>query len=131
MDPKSTFRKMLPAAAFVFALAAMPGLQSCNKTDKSSGGATSSALSSDAASKVYVAPGKHDELYSFLSGGFSGQVAVYGIPSGRLLKVIPVFSQNAENGYGYNENTKAMLNTSFGFVPGMICTTQNFPAPME
>ena len=31
--------------------------------------------------------------------------------------MIPVFSQNGENGYGYDENTKAMLNTSFGFVP--------------
>lgn len=69
------------------------------------------------ASKVYVAPGKHDELYGFMSGGFSGQVSVYGIPSGRLLKVIPVFSQNAENGYGYSEETKPMLQTSYGFVP--------------
>src|SRR6187551_785090 len=117
MDTRSTFKKLLPGAAFMLALAGMPGLQSCHKSDKESGGATSSALSSDAASKVYVAPGKYDEVYSFLSGGFSGQVAVYGIPSGRLLKVIPVFSQNPENGYGYNENTKAMLNTSFGFVP--------------
>ncbi|WP_225307266.1 Sec-dependent nitrous-oxide reductase [Adhaeribacter soli] len=118
MDPRSTFKKLLPAAAFVAALAAMPVLQSCSKTDnKATGGATGSALSSDAASAVYVAPGKHDEYYSFLSGGFSGQVAVYGLPSGRLLKVIPVFSQNPENGYGYNENTKPMLNTSFGFVP--------------
>ncbi|MFC5269787.1 Sec-dependent nitrous-oxide reductase [Adhaeribacter terreus] len=118
MDPRSTFKKLLPAAAFMLALAAVPGLQSCSKTDnKATGGATGSALASDAASAVYVAPGKHDEYYSFLSGGFSGQVAVYGIPSGRLLKVIPVFSQNPENGYGYNENTKAMLNTSFGFVP--------------
>src|SRR5688500_12976521 len=50
----------------------------------------------DAASRVYVAPGQHDEFYSFLSGGFSGQVAVYGLPSGRLLKVVPVFSQNPE-----------------------------------
>ena len=79
--------------------------------------APESAAIGDAASRVYVAPGKHDEFYSFLSGGFSGQVAVYGLPSGRLLKVIPVFSQNPENGYGYNENTKPMLNTSFGFVP--------------
>ena len=36
---------------------------------------------------------------------------------GRLLKVIPVFSQDAEKGYGYNEETKPMLNTSYGFVP--------------
>ncbi|HEY1007239.1 MAG TPA: Sec-dependent nitrous-oxide reductase [Sphingobacteriaceae bacterium] len=71
----------------------------------------------DAAKKVYVAPGKHDELYMFASGGFSGQIAAYGLPSGRLLKVIPVFSQNPENGYGYSEETKPMLNTSHGFVP--------------
>ncbi len=75
------------------------------------------AGASDAASRVYVAPGTQDEYYAFLSGGFSGQVAVYGIPSGRLLKVIPVFSQNAENGYGYNAETKDMLNTSFGLIP--------------
>ncbi|MCO4293947.1 Sec-dependent nitrous-oxide reductase [Solitalea sp. MAHUQ-68] len=74
-------------------------------------------ISGDAAQKVYVAPGKLDEVYLFASGGFSGQVAAYGIPSGRLLKVIPVFSQNPENGWGYTEETKAMLNTSHGFIP--------------
>lgn len=72
---------------------------------------------SSVASKVYVPPGKYDELYAFMSGGFSGQVSAYGIPSGRLLKVIPVFSQNPENGYGYTEETKPMLQTSHGFIP--------------
>lgn len=72
---------------------------------------------SKAAEKVYVAPGEYDEFYAFMSGGFSGQLSVYGLPSGRMLKVIPVFSQDAEKGYGYNEETKPMLNTSFGFVP--------------
>ncbi len=71
----------------------------------------------DAASKVYVAPGKHDEYYAFLSGGFSGQMAVYGLPSGRLLQVMSVFSQNPETGYGYNEETKAMLQTTHGLIP--------------
>ena len=71
----------------------------------------------DAASRVYVAPGSYDDYYAFMSGGFSGQLAVYGLPSGRLLKVIPVFSQNPENGYGYNAETKEMLNTTFGYVP--------------
>jgi nitrous-oxide reductase len=75
------------------------------------------ALNNDAASQVYVAPGEYDEFYGFFSGGFSGQVSVYGLPSGRLLKVIPVFSQDAEKGYGYNEETKPMFNTSFGFIP--------------
>ncbi len=77
----------------------------------------SSGLASDAAQKVYVAPGKYDEFYSFLSGGFSGQLSVYGLPSGRLLKIVPVFSVNPENGYGFSEETKAMLETSHGFVP--------------
>ena len=48
---------------------------SCNnqESNKSNG-----ALSSSAAEKVYVAPGEHDEFYAFISGGFSGQLAVYG-----------------------------------------------------
>ncbi|MFD1629415.1 Sec-dependent nitrous-oxide reductase [Pseudopedobacter beijingensis] len=75
------------------------------------------AVNSDAASKVYVAPGQYDEFYGFVSGGFSGQLSVYGFPSGRLLKVLPVFSQNPETGYGYSEETLPMLNTSHGFVP--------------
>lgn len=80
-------------------------------------GENSGAMAGNAAERVYVAPGEHDEFYGFFSGGFSGQMSVYGLPSGRLLKVIPVFSQDAEKGYGYNEETKAMLNTSYGFVP--------------
>jgi nitrous-oxide reductase len=69
------------------------------------------------AEKVYVAPGTYDDFYAFMSGGFSGQVGVYGLPSGRLLRVVPVFAQNAENSWGYSEETKPMLNTSFGFIP--------------
>ena len=87
---------------------------SCNNSESSTNG---SALSSSAAEKVYVAPGEHDEFYAFISGGFSGQLAVYGLPSGRLFKVIPVFSVDAEKAYGFNEETKPMLNTSHGFIP--------------
>ena len=88
-------------------------LLGCNTGgDKSNG-----ALASSAAEKVYVAPGEHDEFYAFISGGFSGQLSVYGLPSGRLFKIIPVFSQDAEKAWGYNEETKPMLNTSFGFIP--------------
>ena len=81
------------------------------------GNSNKGALNSSTAEKVYVAPGEHDEYYAFLSGGFSGQLAVHGLPSGRLFKVIPVFSQDAEKAYGYNEETKPMLNTSYGFIP--------------
>lgn len=78
---------------------------------------TQSAVSGDAAAKVYVAPGKYDEFYNFVSGGFSGQMSVYGLPSGRLFRVIPVFSVDPEKGYGYSEESKPMLNTSNGYVP--------------
>jgi nitrous-oxide reductase len=81
------------------------------------GAAPAGSQAADAAARVYVAPGSYDEFYAFMSGGFSGNVGVYGLPSGRLLAQVPVFSQYPEKGYGYSEETKAMLNTSFGFVP--------------
>lgn len=83
----------------------------------SDGSKKGDALSGDVAQKVYVKPGQYDEFYAFISGGFSGQLSVYGLPSGRLLRVIPVFSQDPEKGYGYNEETKPMLETSHGFIP--------------
>jgi nitrous-oxide reductase len=76
-----------------------------------------SVATGDAASKVYVAPGKYDEFYNIVSGGFNGQIGIYGIPSGRLFRILPVFSLSPESGYGFSEETKPMLNTSHGFVP--------------
>lgn len=86
---------------------------SCNNGESKSNG----ALSSNAAEKVYVAPGEHDSHYAFISGGYSGNLTVYGLPSGRMFKEIAVFSQFPTNGYGYSEETKAMLETSYGFIP--------------
>jgi nitrous-oxide reductase len=73
-------------------------------------------VQSGIAEKVYVAPGKYDEFYNVVSGGFSGGVAIYGLPSGRLFRQIPVFSQHPESGWGYSEETKPMLNTSHGML---------------
>lgn len=98
------------------ALAAGALLTACGNASEESS-STGGVLGSDAASQVYVAPGEYDEFYGFFSGGFSGQLSVYGLPSGRMLKVIPVFSVDAEKGYGFNEETKPLLNTSHGFVP--------------
>ncbi len=89
-------------------------LSSCGQNGS---GSNSSALNNSAAEKVFIAPGEHDEFYAFMSGGFSGQVAVHGLPSGRLFKLIPVFSVDAEKAYGFNEETKPMLNTSYGNIP--------------
>ena len=97
--------------AMIAGLLAIMLLPSCKPKD------TSSAVTGDAASKSYVAPVKYDEFYNFVSGGFSGQMSCYGLPSGRLLRVIPVFAVDPEKGWGYSEETKPMLNTSHGFVP--------------
>jgi len=75
------------------------------------------AKTTEHAKAVYVPPGEHDEFYAFMSGGYSGNVTVYGLPSGRLLKTIPVFSKFPENGYGYSEETKALFRTSWGHIP--------------
>ena len=107
---KRIFRNLL---ALVVVAGAM---SSCNNSE-SSKDSRKGALASSAAERTYVAPGDHDEFYAFLSGGFSGQLAVYGLPSGRLFKVIDVFSQDPQESYGYNEESRPMLNTSFGFIP--------------
>ena len=61
------------------------------------------------ADKVYVKPGEHDAYYAFFSGGHSGQVFVYGIPSCRHITTIPVFTPEPAKGYGIDEESKAML----------------------
>jgi nitrous-oxide reductase len=108
MIMKKFVKGLIPVAAGV---ALITWADSCKPKN------ASNAVTGDAASRVFVAPGKYDEFYNFVSGGFSGQLSIYGLPSGRLFRVVPVFSVDPEKGYGYNENTKPMLNTSHGFVP--------------
>ncbi|MFC1672570.1 Sec-dependent nitrous-oxide reductase [Pseudomonadota bacterium] len=62
-----------------------------------------------AASKTYVPTGKRDEFIAFSSGGQSGQVIVYGIPSMRILKYIGVFTPEPWQGYGFDNESKAVL----------------------
>ncbi len=82
-----------------------------------SGGGVGASNMIAAAEAVYVPPGEYDEFYAFMSGGFSGNLTVMGLPSGRLLRTVPVYSQYPENGWGYSEETVPMLETSHGFVP--------------
>lgn len=99
--------------SLVILLSLMWIVSGCGNQNNSSSG----ALSSNNAEKVYVAPGEYDDFYAFISGGYSGNISVVGLPSGRMFKEIPVFSQFPTSGYGYSEETKPMLNTSFGFIP--------------
>ncbi|NMD09184.1 MAG: Sec-dependent nitrous-oxide reductase [Phyllobacteriaceae bacterium] len=62
-----------------------------------------------AAAKTYTPSGKRDEFIVFSSGGQSGQVIVYGVPSMRILKYIAVFTPEPWQGYGYDEESKKVL----------------------
>jgi nitrous-oxide reductase len=79
------------AALLVVALLAPAG---CRRGDTES-----TETKKDLASAVYVPIGQWDKYYAFLSGGQSGGVFVYGLPSGRFIRQIPVFEPRA--GYGY------------------------------
>lgn len=83
----------------------------------------------DAASKTYVKPGELDTYYAFLSGGHHGNIYVYGMPSCRHITTIPVFTPEPAVGYGYDEESKAMLGgRTWGDAhhPGMSETDGNY-----
>lgn len=79
----------------------------CGGEPKGRSGARSDVQ--EAALATYVAPGDMDEYYIFKSGGHSGQVYVYGIPSMRHLATLPVFSPYPATGYGFDKESKEML----------------------
>jgi nitrous-oxide reductase len=62
-----------------------------------------------AAAKTYTPTGMHDKYVVFSSGGQSGQVIAYGVPSMRLLKYIAVFTPEPWQGYGFDEDSKKIL----------------------
>ena len=62
-----------------------------------------------AAAKTYVPTGKRDEFLAFSSGGQSGQLIVYGIPSMRILKYVAVFTPEPWQGYGFDDESKKVL----------------------
>ncbi len=62
-----------------------------------------------AAAKTYQPSGRKDEYLVFSSGGQSDQVIVYGVPSMRIYKYIAVFTPEPWQGYGYDEESKKVL----------------------
>ncbi|WP_405027647.1 Sec-dependent nitrous-oxide reductase [Lentibacillus songyuanensis] len=70
----------------------------------------SSADNKSKAEKVYVPYGELDDYYLFASGGHSGQLFVYGVPSMRKIRTVPVFTPDPATGYGFDKETKKMLD---------------------
>ncbi len=62
-----------------------------------------------AAAKTYTPTGKYDPYIAISSGGQSGQVIVYGVPSMRILKIIGVFTPEPWQGFGFDSESKEIL----------------------
>jgi nitrous-oxide reductase len=97
--------------ALILPLVAMIAVASCGPQPPGRGtrGAQGSDVT-DAALATYVPPGDLDEYYLFYSGGHSGQIFVSGIPSMRHIATIPVFTPYPGTGYGFDDETKEMLD---------------------
>jgi nitrous-oxide reductase len=107
------------AAAGLAVLLALAGrcAPSAPKAGAKKGGPAGASDMAVAAQKTYIAPGDLDEFYLFASGGHSGNVYVYGVPSMRHLSTIPVYTPYPATGYGFDDESKAMLgNLTWGDV---------------
>jgi nitrous-oxide reductase len=62
-----------------------------------------------AALETYMPSGQLDEYMMFTSSGHAGQVYAIGVPSMRNYKTIAVFTPEPWQGYGFSDETKAVL----------------------
>lgn len=108
-------KKWIPAATGLAAGFLAATVFFADFTSGPSGTATTSNANQTNAEKTYVPFGEQDEYYLFASGGHSGQMFIYGVPSMRHIRTVPVFSPDPATGYGYDEHTKELMgNYSWG-----------------
>ena len=106
------------AAATLAGAGLVMGLSACKKDEKTALVAGKVADSSGDASRAVapgefdVHPGKLDTYYTFSSAGHNGEVRIYGMPSGRTLKRIPVFNVDPMVGWGITNESKKIMGTN-------------------
>ncbi len=113
-------RSLLKKAALGSAVIAGAGIASLGSQPKAEAAGISGELAEVAkkrhlspnellsAAKTYEPDGVHDPYLCLTSGGQSGQIMVYGVPSMRLIKVIGVFTPEPWQGYGFDDSAKIL-----------------------
>ncbi|NMG44433.1 nitrous-oxide reductase [Aromatoleum toluvorans] len=116
-NPTDTSRRRFLNTAAVAGIAGAGlsvGLAAC-KQDSPAASAQSAPVTpaSDAHAGDYsVPPGQLDTYYMFSSAGHAGDVRVFGLPSGREFKRIPVFNMDCMVGWGITNESKAIIGTN-------------------
>ena len=93
--------------SYILLAALIPLIFTACNSDQTSKQQKAAAQAASAAQQIYVPPGKLDDYYAILSGGQSGSVFVYGIPSCRFIKEIPIFEPRAGLGYANNPGSES------------------------
>ncbi|MBK8011705.1 MAG: cytochrome C [Deltaproteobacteria bacterium] len=65
-----------------------------------------------AALKTFVPTGARDAYVGMLTGGTSGRLVVFGMPSMRVLKIVGIFTPEPWQGFGYDDESRALLESS-------------------
>ncbi len=87
------------------------GLGACSQASDKGEKAAGNAAGASAHGNFEVAPGQLDDYYILSSGGHSGEMRVFGLPSGRTIKRIPVFNIDPMVGWGITNESKKILGT--------------------
>lgn len=107
--PKSPSRRRLLAATAAVGLAkAGTGLLGITALPRLARADTGTDRPED-----YVAPGQLDEYYGLWSGGQSGELRIFGLPSMRELIRVPVFNPDFTIGWGLTNESKRVLGDDF------------------
>jgi nitrous-oxide reductase len=110
-------RRFLNSAAVAGLAGAGLGLVGCSAAPDEVAAGGSAAQAGAAHGKFEVTPGQLDEYYIFSSGGHSGDVRVFGLPSGRTIKRIPVFNVDPMVGWGITNESKKVMGTKADGTP--------------
>jgi nitrous-oxide reductase len=77
----------------------------------------------EAALRTFVPPGKYDDFVMITSGGHRGTIMLYGIPSMRLLKEIPVYAPDSWQGWNQGDVESAEVTKQGSWGDGLPVQT--------